>query len=55
MKSDDGSWFGIDGEEVINLLDGRGDKKGKKYVTAGEHDATVFLYEIGGAAYLHIR
>jgi hypothetical protein len=35
MKSDDGSWFGIDGKEVINQLKGRGEDIGATYLSAG--------------------
>ena len=54
MKSDDGSWFGIDGKEVINQLKGRGEGNGAMYLSVGNHDITGFMYEVGGEAYIQI-
>ena len=36
------------------MLSGRGSLSRKSFVTAGQHDVTVFVYDLGGAAYLHI-
>jgi hypothetical protein len=44
MLVDDGSWFGIDGKEVINQLS-RGEGKGQIYLKEGYHDITGFMYE----------